>query len=88
MGPQLQFRAWLLKHPHIFDVQGELVGLRDGISAMATSTIPRKAFDTAATAAADTRVWHTIVQYLYTYLHVPTCTFTLSSVWPLVMLCV
>ena len=67
MGPQLQFRAWLLKHPHIFDVQGELVGLRDGISAMATSTIPRKAFDTAATAA-DTRVC-TCTLYMCIYMY-------------------
>ena len=48
VGPQLNFRAWLLKHPHIFDVQGELVGLKDGISAMSTSTNPRKAFDVEA----------------------------------------
>lgn len=34
VGPQLSFRDWLLKHPHIFEVQGELVGLRDGIAAI------------------------------------------------------
>ncbi|KAK2187788.1 hypothetical protein NP493_154g03001 [Ridgeia piscesae] len=34
VGPQLGFRDWLLKHPHIFEVQGELVGLRDGIAAI------------------------------------------------------
>ena len=34
VGPQLDFRDWLLKHPHIFEVQGELVGLRDGIAAI------------------------------------------------------
>lgn len=47
VGPQLEFRKWLLRHPHIFEVQGELVGMRDGIAAMATPTIPRKAFETA-----------------------------------------
>ena len=56
VGPQLQFRAWLLKHPHIFDVQGELVGLRDGISAMSTSTIPRKAFDSSGADLARVRL--------------------------------
>ena len=34
VGPQLDFRDWLLKHPHIFEVQGELVGLLDGIAAI------------------------------------------------------
>lgn len=34
VGPQLEFRKWLLRHPHIFEVQGELVGLRDGIAAI------------------------------------------------------
>ena len=42
VGPQLEFRNWLLKHPHIFEVQGELVGLRDGISAMATPAVPQR----------------------------------------------
>ena len=47
VGPQLEFRKWLLRHPHIFEVQGELVGMRDGMAAMATPTIPRKAYETA-----------------------------------------
>jgi len=47
VGPQLDFRKWLLRHPHIFEVQGELVGMRDGMAAMATPTIPRKAYETA-----------------------------------------
>jgi len=42
VGPQLEFRKWLLKHPHIFEVQGELVGLRDGIAAVSTPTIPHR----------------------------------------------
>ena len=42
VGPQLDFRKWLLKHPHIFDVQGELVGLKDGVAAVATPAIPRR----------------------------------------------
>ena len=40
VGPQLDFQAWLIRHPHIFEVQGELVGLRDGIAAVATPAIP------------------------------------------------
>lgn len=40
VGPQLDFRRWLLRHPHIFDVQGELVGLKDGVAAIATPAIP------------------------------------------------
>lgn len=42
VGPQLDFRDWLIRHPHIFEVQGELVGLRDGISAMSTSALPQR----------------------------------------------
>jgi exonuclease 3'-5' domain-containing protein 1 len=45
VGPQLEFRKWLLRHPHIFEVQGELVGLRDGLAAVATPTFPRRHFD-------------------------------------------
>ena len=48
VGPQLDFRKWLLRHPHIFEVQGDLVGLRDGVAAVATPTIPRRAFAMAA----------------------------------------
>ena len=44
VGPQLEFRKWLLRHPHIFEVQGELVGLRDGIAAVSTPAIPRRNF--------------------------------------------
>ena len=43
VGPQLDFRKWLLRHPHIFEVQGELVGLRDGIAAVSTPAMPRRA---------------------------------------------
>lgn len=32
VGPQLEFRNWLMRHVHIFDVQGELVTLRDGLA--------------------------------------------------------
>lgn len=42
VGPQLDFKKWLLRHPHIFDVQGELVGLKDGVAAVATPAIPRR----------------------------------------------
>ena len=39
VGPQLEFRKWLLRHPHIFEVSGEYVALRDGVS---TPTLTRK----------------------------------------------
>lgn len=45
VGPQLDFRKFLLRHPHIFEVQGELVGLRDGVAAIATPTVPRRSYD-------------------------------------------
>ena len=32
VGPQLEFRKWLMRHVHIFDVQGDLVALRDGLA--------------------------------------------------------
>ena len=31
VGPQLEFRRWLLRHVHIFDVQGDVVALCDGL---------------------------------------------------------
>lgn len=31
VGPQLDFKRWLLRHVHIFDVQGEVVALCDGL---------------------------------------------------------
>ena len=41
VGPQLEFRKWLLRHVHIFDVQGDLVTLRDGLAPPpATPTTP------------------------------------------------
>jgi len=36
VGPQLDFQKWLTRHPHIFEIQGELVGLRDGLAAVST----------------------------------------------------
>uniref|UniRef100_A0A3Q0KNA8 Phosphodiesterase I n=1 Tax=Schistosoma mansoni TaxID=6183 RepID=A0A3Q0KNA8_SCHMA len=29
VGPQLEFRRFLLKHPHVFEVQGDLVSVKD-----------------------------------------------------------
>ncbi|KAH8869926.1 exonuclease 3'-5' domain-containing protein 1 [Schistosoma japonicum] len=29
VGPQLEFRHFLLKHPHVFEVQGDLVSIKD-----------------------------------------------------------
>eukprot|EP00918_Siedleckia_nematoides_P077370 GHVU01169191.1.p1 GENE.GHVU01169191.1~~GHVU01169191.1.p1 ORF type:complete len:632 (+),score=60.51 GHVU01169191.1:168-2063(+) len=51
VGPQLEFRKFLLKHPHIFEVQGELVGLRDGIAAVATPTLHRRSMEIPPSAA-------------------------------------
>lgn len=34
IGPQLQFKNWLLKHPHIFEVSDESVGLQEDIAAV------------------------------------------------------
>lgn len=33
VGPQLEFRRFLLKHPHVFEVQGDLVGLKNPFTA-------------------------------------------------------
>lgn len=53
VGPQLEFRKWLLRHPHIFEVQGELVGLRDGVAAVSTPAIPRRNFSLGELNGAD-----------------------------------
>ena len=37
VGPQLEFKSWLLRHPHIFHVQGDAVRLQDGIDALVTN---------------------------------------------------
>ena len=37
VGPQLEFRGWLLRHVHIFEVQGEMVSLRDGLAPSPTT---------------------------------------------------
>ena len=44
VGPQLDFKKWVLRHPHIFEVQGDLVGLRDGIAAV-TAPVGNRNFD-------------------------------------------
>lgn len=45
VGPQLDFRNWLLRHPHIFEVQGDNVGLRDGVAAITTPNLHKKSFE-------------------------------------------
>lgn len=45
VGPQLDFRKWLLKHPHIFEVQGELVALKDDIASLSTPAVPARNLD-------------------------------------------
>ena len=37
VGPQLQFKSWLSKHPHIFEVCGDEVRLQDDVAAMVFS---------------------------------------------------
>ena len=34
VGPQLQFKTWLKKHPHIFEVEGDVVKLQDDVAAL------------------------------------------------------
>ncbi|KAH9583831.1 hypothetical protein MS3_00008112 [Schistosoma haematobium] len=34
VGPQLEFRRFLLKHPHVFEVQGDLVSVKDPFSSV------------------------------------------------------
>ena len=34
VGPQLQFKMWLKKHPHIFEVEGDIVKLQDDVAAL------------------------------------------------------
>jgi len=42
VGPQLDFKKWLLRHMHIFEVQGDLVSLREGLSVVATPANNRR----------------------------------------------
>ncbi|VDD83588.1 unnamed protein product [Mesocestoides corti] len=44
VGPQLEFRRFLLKHPHVFEIQGDLVGLKDSFSATCLSSRRPKSF--------------------------------------------
>ncbi|CDS40438.1 expressed conserved protein [Echinococcus multilocularis] len=44
VGPQLEFRRFLLKHPHVFEVQGDLVGLKDPFIATCLSSRRPKSF--------------------------------------------
>lgn len=38
VGPQLQFHNWILKHPHIFEVCDNMVGLQEDIAAVVLNT--------------------------------------------------
>src|SRR6218665_372769 len=42
VGPQLEFKKWLLRHMHIFEVQGELVTLREGLAPVQTPSTQRR----------------------------------------------
>lgn len=44
VGPQLEFRRFLLKHPHVFEVQGDLVGLKDSFFGQSLSSRRPKSF--------------------------------------------
>lgn len=52
VGPQLEFRRWLLRHVHIFDVQGDMVALCDGLPGV----IPTTGGPTASTPSAQRRI--------------------------------
>lgn len=41
VGPQLEFRKFLMKHTHVFEVQGDLVGLRDPFPTACLSKRPK-----------------------------------------------
>ena len=45
VGPQIDFKKWVLRHPHIFEVQGDLVGLRDGDASITTPNLARHALE-------------------------------------------
>ncbi|VDK82472.1 unnamed protein product, partial [Dibothriocephalus latus] len=55
VGPQLEFRGFLLKHPHVFEVQGDLVGLKDPFTATCLSRRP-KSFMTGANSSSSTNL--------------------------------
>ena len=40
VGPQIDFKSWLIRHPHIFEVQGEMVRLRDNTTPEAFAKRP------------------------------------------------
>lgn len=42
VGPQLEFKKWLLRHMHIFEVQGDLVSLREGLAPVPTPSTQRR----------------------------------------------
>ncbi|TGZ55275.1 hypothetical protein CRM22_010447 [Opisthorchis felineus] len=41
VGPQLEFRNFLLRHPHVFEVQGELVSVKDPLGNIFPQRKPR-----------------------------------------------
>uniref|UniRef100_A0A0X3PHY1 Egal-1 winged helix domain-containing protein n=1 Tax=Schistocephalus solidus TaxID=70667 RepID=A0A0X3PHY1_SCHSO len=55
VGPQLEFRGFLLKHPHVFEVQGDLVGLKDPFTATCLSRRP-KSFMMGANSSSSTNL--------------------------------
>uniref|UniRef100_A0AA85JB55 Egal-1 winged helix domain-containing protein n=1 Tax=Trichobilharzia regenti TaxID=157069 RepID=A0AA85JB55_TRIRE len=42
VGPQLEFRRFLLKHPHVFEVQGELVSVKEPFLTTGLGGLPLK----------------------------------------------
>ncbi|VDP71815.1 unnamed protein product [Echinostoma caproni] len=58
VGPQLEFRHFLLKHPHVFEVQGELVSVRDPFSNLPTQRRTRDRFS-CSNSTGNSNVIHT-----------------------------
>lgn len=58
VGPQLEFRQFLLKHPHVFEVQGELVSVRDPFSNLPTQRRTRDRYS-GSNSTGNTNAIHT-----------------------------
>lgn len=56
VGPQLEFRNFLLKHPQVFEVQGELVSVRDPLRNIQLQRKPRDRFAALHTSLSTTNL--------------------------------
>ncbi|KAA3680248.1 exonuclease 3'-5' domain-containing protein 1 [Paragonimus westermani] len=56
VGPQLEFRNFLLKHSHVFEVQGELVSVKDPFGNIFPQRRPRERFSSMHTSFSTTNL--------------------------------